>query len=466
MTLSVAGLMALGSRVAPLRREWVTHKPHPKQAEFLALDCEDALFGGAAGGGKSDALLMAALQYAHVPGYAALILRRTYPDLTLPGAIMDRAKSWLPSEFWNEQKRRFRLPCPGGGYSTLTFGHLDREKDMYSYQGAELQFVGFDEMTQFPERWALYLFSRLRKPTSGKLAQVPLRFRGATNPGGLGHEWVKRRYVDPDTASGAFVPSMLLDNPSVDREGYLRMLAKLDATTQRQLRDGMWIRDLSTLVYAFDPSVHVARNVLPLKTWSYVVGIDYGFTDDVGIAVVGWATNSPISYIVHTERHEHQTPSDAAVNLKRVLDHYQPFRVVGDSGGLGKGYIEEARKRYTLPIVAAQKNDKRGYISLYNGALQNGTLQLLADTEELQAEYVELPWHDEKREREADGFANHVSDAALYAWREARSYSEPDAPGTLSVEEARERDEQAFIDEHVRRRKGRWDQKLANQAKR
>jgi len=131
-------------------RAYCPHDPTPKQAEFLALDCLEALYGGAAGGGKTDALLMAALQHVHVPGYAALLLRRTYADLALPGAIMDRAKSWLRPKgiHWDEKNKRFTFPSG----ATLTFGYLDTEQDRYRYQGAELQFIGFDELTQFPEQ--------------------------------------------------------------------------------------------------------------------------------------------------------------------------------------------------------------------------------------------------------------------------------------------------------------------------
>src|SRR4051812_7334087 len=91
---------------------WIPHYPHPPQEAFLSLDCREAMYGGAAGGGKSDALLMAALQYVDVPGYSALILRRTFPDLALPGAIMDRSKEWLhgTDAHWNENERRWTFP--------------------------------------------------------------------------------------------------------------------------------------------------------------------------------------------------------------------------------------------------------------------------------------------------------------------------------------------------------------------
>src|SRR5574340_387166 len=100
----------------PVHPETGPWTPTPPQAAFLLLDGLEALYGGAAGGGKSDALLVAALQYVDVPGYAALLLRRTYPDLALPGAIMDRAKEWLGPHLaagsvrWIETDKTFVFP--------------------------------------------------------------------------------------------------------------------------------------------------------------------------------------------------------------------------------------------------------------------------------------------------------------------------------------------------------------------
>jgi hypothetical protein len=230
---------------------FLPHWPHPPQEAFLWLDVEEAFYGGAAGGGKSDALLMAALQYVHVPGYAAILLRKTHADLALPGAIMDRSKSWL-SGFagarWNDNEKQWRFPSG----ASLTFGYMQTSKDRYRYQGAEFQFVGFDELTQFEEIDYTYLLSRLRRPEVGPLSTVPIRMRGAANPGGVGHKWVKRRFLDrlpfPDDPEDTlercqrrvFVPAKLADNPSVDQVAYRSALSGLDPQTRAQLLEGDW----------------------------------------------------------------------------------------------------------------------------------------------------------------------------------------------------------------------------------
>lgn len=210
------------------------HEPTGKQAEFLSLKCREAFYGGAAGGGKSDALIMAALEYVDEPNYAALLLRRTYADLSLPGAIMSRAEEWLigSDAKWNDKEKTWHFPSG----ATITFGYLDTEKDKYRYQGAELQFIGFDELTQFTETQYRYLFSRLRRL---KDSSVPLRMRSASNPGGEGHEWVKERFID-HPEERVFVPASLADNPHLDAEEYEQSLNELDPVTRAQLLQGDW----------------------------------------------------------------------------------------------------------------------------------------------------------------------------------------------------------------------------------
>jgi phage terminase large subunit-like protein len=188
---------------------------------------------------NSDALLMAAAQFVDVPGYAALLLRSSFPDLMQPDALIPRSKEWWHGRAaWNAQDRRWTFP----GGATITFGYLERDDDVYQYQGAAYQFIGIDETTQHTEFRYRYLFSRLRRPSEGALSAVPLRMRSATNPGGKGHEWVKARFIDPaKRARGTvFVPAKLEDNPSLDATEYIRSLAHLDPTTRAQLLAGDW----------------------------------------------------------------------------------------------------------------------------------------------------------------------------------------------------------------------------------
>jgi hypothetical protein len=232
---------------------FIPQNPFGRQARFIIYPGEESFYGGQAGGGKSSALLMSALQYVeekHIPEdqnklkYNALIIRRTLEDLDMPNAIMDRAKQWLlPKEdegllVWKDQKKRFIF----NSGATLTFRYLSHNKHLNSYQGAELQFVGFDELTQFPENQYNYLHSRLRKLED---SDIPIRMRGASNPGGIGHDWVKKRFVDDDSKL-PFIPSAYTDNQYLNQEEYSKQLDKLDELTRLQLKYGDWNAVLKT----------------------------------------------------------------------------------------------------------------------------------------------------------------------------------------------------------------------------
>jgi predicted phage terminase large subunit-like protein len=215
---------------------WIPHSPTAKQAEFLACEAREAFYGGAAGGGKSEALLMAALQYVELPDYAALLLRRTYAALKLPGALMDRAQEWLGPTAARFNAHSNIWTFPSG--ATLTFGYLENENDKYRYQSAEFDFIGFDELTQFSESQYTYLFSRLRRRTE---STVPLRMRSASNPGGAGHAWARARFVDhPDDPQRIFIPARLADNPHLEQQSYIENLDRLSAVERAQLLEGDW----------------------------------------------------------------------------------------------------------------------------------------------------------------------------------------------------------------------------------
>lgn len=420
------------------KRNYTPHSPHPKQSEFLALDCLEALYGGAAGGGKSDALLMAAAQYVHVPDYSALILRRTYADLSLPHAIMDRAKSWwIPQGVrWDDKNKRFTFPSG----ATVTFGYLDTERDRYRYQGAELQFVAFDELTQFPKAWYIYLLSRLRRAAG---SVVPLRVRSASNPGGIGHDWVKQRFMGDVLDGRVFVPAGLADNPSIDREEYLKPLALLDPTLRKQLLDGVWVRDGSGLVYAHFDEARNFLSAVPVSLTNYLLGLDFGIEDENAVTVLGWRDHDPCIYVVESYRKK-AIVSEMAEEVARLEATYKFVKMVGDTGGMGKAFTEEMRKRYGLPVEPAEKQNKAGYISLMNADLATGRIKVNARTcADLIAEWRELPWN-EAHTKECEGFDNHASDSALYAWRACTAFYErpKEAPKTPADAHARHWDEE------------------------
>ena len=221
----------------PIEPKFCPEEPSINQKVFLRTNAIEALFGGAAGGGKSSALLMAALQYVDIPGYSAILFRRTFADLSLPGALMDRFRSWASNYddiHWNSNT--FIATFPSG--ARISFGYLNNVNDYLRYKGSEFQFIGMDEVTEIRESDYRYLFSRLRRPASGPVSQIPLRMRCASNPA---PNWVRQRFIVEGKQEGRiFVPSTLKDNPGIDADSYRQALSALDPVERRRLEEGDW----------------------------------------------------------------------------------------------------------------------------------------------------------------------------------------------------------------------------------
>lgn len=237
----------LSGMLTPKMTKYIPHVPTAKQSAFMLLDNTEAFYGGAAGGGKSDCLLMCGLQYVDVKGYSGIIFRKSYADLVKPGALIDRAKEWLfrfPDVRWVDKEKKFEFLKKVNGkwevWSILQFGYLENDNDRLNYQGGEYQFIGFDELTHMSQTCYKYLFSRLRRL---KNVDIPLRIRSASNPpDDDGGQWVYNHFVNPDTKEkdAVFISAGLNDNPFLDKESYLQSLDRLDPVTRARLRDGIW----------------------------------------------------------------------------------------------------------------------------------------------------------------------------------------------------------------------------------
>ena len=238
-------------------------QPSINQKVFLRTYSIEALFGGAAGGGKSSALLMAALQYVDIPGYSAILFRRTFADLSLPGALMDRFRTWCANYeeiHWNANS--YVATFPSG--ARISFGYLDNTNDYLRYKGSEYQFIGMDEVTEIRESDYRYLFSRLRRPSTGPLSSVPLRMRCASNPA---PNWVRQRFIVEGQEKGRiFVPSRLTDNPGIDAESYRQALSALDPIERRRLEEGDWWS--TTLGTMFDRTSAVIIDIDEVPTFT------------------------------------------------------------------------------------------------------------------------------------------------------------------------------------------------------
>lgn len=147
-SLNEEQLQMLQSALTPKMTKYIPITPTPKQtAALLMNNVRELLYGGAVGGGKSVYQLAAALQYVDTPGYNAILFRKTFADLMLPGALIPMSQEWLApflksgEVVWKDKDKRYIFKESG---ATLSFGYLDTANDYFRYQGAEFSYIGFD----------------------------------------------------------------------------------------------------------------------------------------------------------------------------------------------------------------------------------------------------------------------------------------------------------------------------------
>lgn len=241
-TAEVARTLGAGHSVPDPQRRRITscEEAASVPVKCIAVAASDSLY--LAGEGlvpthNSSALLMAALQYVDVPGYRALLFRRTLADLQLPSSLMSRFLEWISPHgdvAWNGSTNTAVFPSG----ATVTFGYLNNKDDYLRYKGVEVHFIGFDEVSEIREADYTYLFSRLRKKGFGPSASLPLRVRSTSNPT---NNWVRRRFIVEGKDHGRlFIPSRLEDNPGVDTDSYREMLMEVSPVERERLMNGNW----------------------------------------------------------------------------------------------------------------------------------------------------------------------------------------------------------------------------------
>lgn len=255
-----------------------------KQQAFIDSQAFETLFGGAAGGGKSYGQLVDGLLYAlKYPKSKQIIFRSTFADLEK--SLIRTSMNLYPLSIANYNDSKHTWKFKNG--SIIDFGYIQYEKDVYQYQSAEYDVIRFDELTHFTEFMYTYLISRCRGANP-----YPKCIKSSTNPGGVGHNWVKERFIDigapnvihtckletGETTTRIFIPSLVQDNKfmlTYDPD-YIKRLDALPEKERKALKYGNWDIFDGQFFTEFDRNIHVIEPFVIPKDWYVYFVMDYG----------------------------------------------------------------------------------------------------------------------------------------------------------------------------------------------
>jgi hypothetical protein len=399
------------------------------QEDFLASGETDVLYGGAAGGGKSYAMLIDPLRFAHRAAHRGLIIRRSMPELR---ELIDKSRELYPKAFpgakYKEVEKLWIFPSG----AKIEFGFLERDADVYRYQGQAYSWIGFDEITHLPTEFSWnYLASRLRTTDP----EIETYMRCTANPGGSGAHWVKKRYIDPsppnesfrgeDGLTRKFIPARLDDNPYLAEDGrYEQMLNALPPTQRQQLLEGNWDVAEGAAFTEFNPLDHVITPFEIPIGWERIKGIDYGYASE-SACVWGAVDPSDGTLIIYRELYRKGLTGSELGGMLTEMEYEDPFSVPGvldtacwNRTGTTGPTVGETLLRAGHKLRRADKNRIQGKIQIheYLKVTQSGRprLQIFNTCPHLIRELQSIPLDKSKPEDVDTHAQDHAYDALRY----------------------------------------------------
>jgi hypothetical protein len=405
------------------------HANEGPQTNFLAAGEKDVLYGGAAGGGKSYAMIIDPLRNCHKKAHRALILRRSMPELR---EMIDKSRELYPQAFpgakFREVEKLWNFPSG----AKVEFGFLERDADVYRYQGQAYSWIGFDEITHLPTEFAWnYLASRLRTTDPTIITYL----RCTANPGGVGSHWVKKRYIQPaehntsflgmDGLTRKFIPARLEDNPYLANDGvYEQMLKSLPPIQRRQLLEGNWDVAEGAAFVEFDPLTHVITPFeLPMH-WERVKAVDYGYAAE-SCCLWGIMDQNDGTLIIYRELYRKGLTGEELGAIITSMELEDPYSVSGvlDTAawartGTTGPTVGEALVRQGHKLRPADKNRVQGKIQIHEflKVKENGRprLQIFNSCPNLIRELQSIPLSKTNPEDVDTHASDHAYDALRY----------------------------------------------------
>jgi len=417
------------------------------QTEFLAAPERDVLYGGAAGGGKSYALLADAIRDAHNPNHRGLLLRRTLGELT---ELIDKSRQLymkaFPEAVFRESKSTWNFPSG----ATILFSYLDRDTDVTRYQGQSFNWIAIDEITHYPTPYVWeYLRSRLRTTDQNIIPYM----RCTANPGGVGGWWVKKMYIDPTKpntpfwardvetsrilrygSSNAekagrplfqrrFIPARLTDNPYLMASGeYEALLHSLPEVERRRLLEGDWDVTDGAAFAEFDRSRHVVEPYEIPRSWARIRAADYGYSSPS--CVLWGAIDFDGNLWIYRELYGKGFTGEQLAERILELEHDDPTiqtAVLDESCFSRTGHglsIAESMNRLNLRFMASNRDRLAGKIEMHkrlgNNDLDEPRLRIFNNCKHLIRTLPTLPLSKTNTEDVDTKADDHAYDALRY----------------------------------------------------
>ena len=413
--------------------------PNPRQKEFMQARARYIAYGGARGGGKSWAVrakaILLAMRYA---GIKILILRRTFPEL-YENHIRQLQVTLKSAAYWRSQDKSFTFP----NGSIIKFGYCKAESDVLQYQGQEYDIIFIDEATQFTE----YQYATLTATVRGA-NDLPKRMYLTCNPGGVGHAWVKRLFIDRDYFPSErpedyiFIRATVYDNSVLmdSDPDYVHMLENLPDGLREAWLLGSWDVFAGQYFTEWQPDVHVVQPFPIPPDWRRYFAMDYGLDMLAGYVIA--VDPQDRAYVIKEVYQSGLIIHEAAQAVKElcegedIFQYFAPPDLWNRNRDTGRS-VAEIFSEYDIWLTQTNNERVNGWMDMHERmrvtvdeqGQRSAGLRIFSDCKNL-IRCIPLLQYDDKHPNDASGDPHeltHAPDAIRY-FCAGRPYAAPPKP--------------------------------------